>query len=140
MNEEKRRILEMLSSGKIDVDAAERLLAALGASGETAAEPPAPTAKSSPKYLRVRVEPSPDNPKGDKVNVRVPLNLIRAGMKWMALIPHDAQSKVQEAFEEKGMSMDLGKLKPEDLEELIQHLNELEVEVEGKDRVRVYCE
>jgi len=34
---------------------------------------------------------------------------------------------------------DLDRITPQDLEELIVHLNDLTVEVEGKEKVRVYC-
>lgn len=137
MSEDKRKILELLSNGKISVEEAERLLAALGADSEEGSE----TKKGwRPKYLRVTVEPTDGNPKGDRVNVRVPMNLIRAGLKWVSFIPKDARGKVQDAFDEKGIDMDFQQLKPEDLEELVVNLNDLQVEVDGEERVRVYCE
>lgn len=137
MGDEKRRILELLSDGKISVSETERLLAALG---DVSGSEKNNQGKWHPKYLRVTVEPTDANPKGDRVNVRVPMNLIRAGLKWISFIPKDAQSKVQDAFEKKGIDMDFQKLKPEDLEELIQNLNDLQVEVDGEEKVRVYCE
>ena len=137
MSEEKRRILEMLSSKKITVDEAERLLAAL----DDASDPKNDSfPKASPKYLRVQVEPAGPESDGDRVNIRVPMNLIRAGLKWISFIPENAKGKVQDAFNEKGIDMDFQKLKPEDLEELILNLNDLQVEVDGQDKVRVFCE
>ena len=55
MSEDRKKILEMLSQGKISVDEAEKLLAALSqsdgaANGQTRGRP-------IPKYLRVLVEP-----------------------------------------------------------------------------------
>lgn len=138
MNEERKKILEMLTSGSIDVEAAERLIKALDQNDSASANSAA--SGTPPKYLRVRVEPSADNPKGDRVNIRIPLNLIRAGMKWMSFLPKEAQSQVQQALDEKGVNMDISRLKPEDLEELLKNLNELEVQVEGKDKVRIYSE
>ncbi|MCK5148061.1 hypothetical protein KAR48_14995 [bacterium] len=140
MSEERRKILEMLSKGKIDVDAAERLLTAVNEPASSASTEFHSSGKAAPKYLRILVEPAPGNSDGERVNVRVPMNLIRAGMKWVALIPRDAQGKVQEALSEKGMDMDFSKLKPEDLEELITNLGDLEVEVNGKEKVRIFCE
>ena len=43
-------------------------------------------------------------------------------------------------MEEKGIQMDINKLKPEDLEELVLNLNDLQVEVEGNETVKVFCE
>lgn len=137
MSEDKRKILEMLADGKINVGEAERLLTALG---ESADEPSTSRTKSSPKYLRVLVEPTDDNPKGERVNVRVPMNLIRAGLKLASFIPAHAQLKVNEALKEKGIEMDFTTIKPQELEELVVHLNDLQVEVDGEEKVRVYCE
>ena len=136
MSDEKRKILEMLSEGKISVDESERLLAALG---ESKVEQNAGF-RGRPKYLRVLVEPAGNNPDGDRVNIRVPMNLIRAGLKWASFIPKDAQGKVEEALKEKGMDLDFKQLKPDDIEDLLKNLNDLQVEVEGKDNVRIFCE
>lgn len=139
MNNEKRKILEMLANGKINVDEAERLLSALSEDSQAESFTPV-TGEGKPKYLRVLVEPTANNPNGERVNVRVPLNLIRAGLKWAAFIPKHAQLKVGDALKEKGIDMDFSNIKPEDLEELVVNLNDLEVEVDGEERVRVFCE
>ena len=137
MGDDKRKILEMLSKGKISVDEAERLLKALG---DGDASTGVTGSGKKPKYLRVLVEPTEESQEGERVNVRVPMNLIRAGLKWAAFIPQHARGKVDDALKEQGIDVDLNKIKPEDLEELVVHLNDLQVEVDGKDRVRVFCE
>ena len=137
MGEERRKILEMLSKGKISVDDAERLLKAI--SVDTGSSDRV-TAGGKPKYLRVLVEPGEDNKHGERVNVRVPMNLIRAGLKWAALIPKHARGKVDMAMKEKGIDVDFDKIKPEDLEEIIVNLNDLQVEVDGEEKVRIFCE
>ena len=46
-----------------------------------------------------------------------------------------------EALRDKGMSVDLGNIKPENLEELVDQLCDLTVDVDDKDaKVRVFCE
>lgn len=138
MNEEKRKVLEMLSQGKITVEEADKLLAALNdPSGEPA---PAAGGPRRWKYLRVLVEPGPGSETNDKVNIRIPFKLIRAGLKFAAFIPREYQGKVGEAFKEKGMNVDLAKITPEDLEEIVSNLDDMTVEVDGKDKVRVFCE
>jgi hypothetical protein len=136
MSEERKKILEMLQQGKITVEEAERLLAALSSPEEsgTVAEKPAC------KYLRVQVEPAPGSEDQDRVNIRVPMKLIRAGLKWAAFIPKNAQSSINKALQEKGIEMDFSAITPQDIEELVSQLNDLTVEVEGKEKVRVYCE
>ena len=139
MSEEKRKILEMVADKKISVDDAEKLLAAVGErAGEAAAG--AVAGRPGPKYLRVLVEPAADNPHGDRVNVRVPLNLVRAGLKFASFIPAQAQEKINREMKEKGVPFDLSHFNPRDIEELLVQLNDLTVEVEGKEKVRVFCE
>ena len=138
MNEERKRILEMLAGGKINADEAERLLSALSKETETGSNI---TEKVwGHKYLRVVVEPAPGSAGTEKVNIRVPLKLIRAGLKLAAFIPKDAQVKVNEALHEKGIDTDFSKIKPEDLEDLIAQLDDLTIDVEGKEKIRIFCE
>jgi hypothetical protein len=137
MSEETKKILEMLHQGKIGVEEAEKLLAAVSSTGESAEGPGAGI--GGRKYLRVQVEPDPGSG-GDRVNIRVPMKLIRAGLKLAAFLPRDAQSQVNSALQEKGMNVDLSKLTPEDLEELVANLDDLTVDVEGKQKVRIYSE
>jgi hypothetical protein len=138
MNEERRKILDLLAQGKITVDEAEKLLAAVG---EPSLQPEADASgKRAWKYLRVQVEPGPGSESGDRVNIRVPFKLIRAGLKFAAFIPRDAHAKVNQAFKEKGMDVDLARITPQDLEELVANLDDMTVEVDGKDKVRIFCE
>ena len=133
MAEERKKILEMLSAGKITAEEAERLLSAI--SNEDGA-----ARNNEPKYLRVMVEPGPESKSPDKVNIRVPLKLIRAGLKLAALIPKSAQTQVNDALHEKGIEMDFSQIKPEDLENIVKQLDDLTVDVEGKESVRIFCE
>ena len=135
MNEERKKVLEMLASGKISADEAERLLEALEnrASEVSPATPPAET--GLPKYLFVKV----DSASGDKVNIRVPMKLIQAGIKLKSLLPHDAQDKINARLSEKGINLD--DFDTENLKDLLDALTELEVNVDDKkgDKVRIYC-
>ena len=56
------------------------------------------------------------------------------------LIPQTAQGPINEALKEKGMNVDFTKISPQDLEDLIVNLDDLTVDVDGKDKVRIYCE
>jgi hypothetical protein len=158
MNENRRQILEMLASGKITADEADRLLSALEPDTTTATRRPAdssPNGAGSPsgetrsraKYLRVQVEAdeSMTGMKGPTtVNVRVPMQLLRAGVRLAGLIPKQAHDQLDEAFIKHGVPITLSQIKPENLEELIDHLEDLTVDVDGKDgnstRVKVFCE
>jgi membrane peptidoglycan carboxypeptidase len=143
MNERRKEVLQMLAAGKITADEAERLIAAL--EKEVAAVSPGTgsDAKAKPKYLRVVVDAAADSEKHGptKVNVRVPMQLLRAGVKLASLIPPQAQIYVNDALREKGLTLDLSQLKPENLEELIDGLSDMTVDVVDKDaKVAVFCE
>lgn len=136
MNEERKRILEMLSEGKINADEAEKLLSALSERSESNQG----MVKNQPRYLRVMVEPGPGSGNKERVNVRIPIKLIRAGLRLASFIPKDAQAKVNEALHEKGIEKDFTNIKPEDIDEILAQINDLTVDIEGKETVKVFCE
>lgn len=138
MTEERRRILNLVADRKITTDEADQLLEALNPAPAAPSPTPAP---ANPKFIRVLVEGYEGEP-GGKVNVRVPLNLIRAGMRLAALLPAVANDQINRALKENGVDIDISKVKPENLEELVDHLRELTVDVDGTngEKVRVYCE
>ena len=150
MNEHRRQILQMLSEGKISADEAERLIAAMDAppSFSTFSDAGSSGAgKPRPKYLRVVVDSEDDGGHDGptKVNVRVPMQLLRAGVRLAGLIPAPALRRANDAMQEQGIPIDLTQIKPENLEELVDHLNDLTVDVDQKDagtkvKVRVFCE
>jgi hypothetical protein len=105
-----------------------------------AAHPQPQANGTGPRYLRVLVEGQFEG-KPNKVNVRVPLELIRAGMRLAALVPVVAYEPVNRALKANGVDIDISKLRPEDLEGMVAHLQELQVDVDdGTDKVRVFCE
>lgn len=150
MNEHRRQILQMLSDGKINADEAERLITAMEqptSSSSSADSGSTPTVKPRPKYLRVVVDSEDDggHEGPTKVNVRVPMQLLRAGVRLASLIPAPALNRANHAMHAKGVPIDLTQIKPENLEELVEQLNDLTVDVDQKDqyakvKVRVFCE
>ena len=81
MNDDRKRILGLLADGKITADEAERLIAALERrtpTVDTASTGGAGAGK--PKYLRVEVDADGRHGGPAKVNVRVPMTFLRAGV------------------------------------------------------------
>lgn len=126
-NDSHKKILEMLSGGKISVEEATALLSKLQdpaiADDEISEVESAEVHKRTPKYLRVVV----DSAGGDKVNVRVPLSLIKTGIKLTALVP----GKVVDKMSSHGF--DLSQLSELDSDELIDALRDMQVDVESAD-------
>ncbi len=143
MSEDRRQILQMLADGKITADEAERLLAAMeGPAQAGSLVGVEPGGSRRPKYLRVQVD-APDHHDKEpvKVNIRVPMNLLRAGVRFGALIPSVAKERVNAALHEQGIPFDVDQLRPQDLEALVEQLSDLTVDVDqGETKVRVFCE
>jgi hypothetical protein len=133
----------MLAEGKLSADEAESLLDAANGSPALSTNGDRSAAKN-PKYLRVLVEGGTGNTEdsGQTVNVRVPISLIRAGMRLAALLPASAYGPVNHALKQNGIDIDVSKVKPQDVEDLVQNLSELTVDVQGShgEKVRVFCE
>jgi hypothetical protein len=152
MSDNRKKILEMLAEKKISADDALRLLDAIdaGEGGKTDAgredsSRPDTAVKSKSKYLRVTVTPGDshtDPEHADRVNVRVPMALIRAGIKLTSLIPPEALDKANSALREKGINFDVRNIKPEDIEDLIDALGDMQVDVDSArgDKVKVFVE
>jgi hypothetical protein len=138
MNKERLRILKLVSKGKITIEEAESLLEALNTSEASDKKLENAVDLKSPKFLYVKVSSTDD----DNVDIKVPISLVRAGMRLTSLIPPQAMEHVNESIGKHGISIDLNNLKKEDIEVLIQSLSEMEVNVNSKDgdKVRIYCE
>ena len=139
MNENSRRVLEMLAEGKVTVDEAERLISLVD--GEPAAtastQQMAHRAPEAARFLRVTI----DSDGGEHVDVRIPLALIKAGVKLHTLLPEQAAKGIRKTMKKQGIDLDLHDLRTDGLEQLIDALSEIEVNVQdGEDKVRVYCE
>jgi hypothetical protein len=143
MNEQRRQILQMLAEGKITADEAERLIDALEREHPEPVPGAASRQKPRPKYLHVLVS-SEDNSGGDgpsRVNVRIPLQLLRAGARLTSLIPPQALTKVNAELDKSGVPIDLTELKPQHIEDLIDQLDEVVIDVDDPDsKVQVFCE
>jgi hypothetical protein len=135
MSTERRQVLDMLAEGKISSADADRLLdklagaegARVGTSTETR-----PLPAGAPRYLRVVV----DAKNGEVVNIRVPLFLVRTGIKLSTMLP----AKVGRRLSEQGI--DLSQLSGLEGDDLVRALRELQVDVNSTDgdKVRVFCE
>ena len=130
MSEERRRILDLLAQGKITTDEAEQLLNAVATPTSTAVA----SAPRLIKYLRVLVDArGGDDDEKAKVNIRVPIALLRAGMKFASFIPQETRSKVDDALREKGIAFSLNDINPETIDDLVESLGELTVDVDTDD-------
>ena len=147
MSDNRKRILELLDAKKISVEEAMKLLQAVERGDEGAPDALRINGRSI-KYLRVLI----DSPRGfkdehgqrgegpGKVNIRVPVGLIRAGMRFTSLLPREASDEIENALKQKGVSLNIKNIKEEDIDELLDALSELEIEVDSGEKIRVFAE
>ncbi len=142
MSEETRRVLDMLSQGKITVEEADRLMEAVGAPRAEPAAVQGPDGQpAKPRFFRITVNKAErEGKKAETVNVRVPMSVIRGGLKLGSLIP-GLGNRLTHRFREKGIDLDLSKINANELETMLNDLGELTVDVDGDDaQVRIRCE
>jgi Na+-transporting NADH:ubiquinone oxidoreductase subunit NqrF len=131
----------MLAAGKINADEAERLLAALENGTAQASTAAGGDGKTKAKYIHVEVDSENGGKAPTKVNIRVPMQLLRSGVRLAGLIPVQAREHVEEAMRKNGVAMDLSSIRPENLEEIVDQLQDLTIAVDDDNaKVRIYAE
>jgi hypothetical protein len=151
-NDDARQILEMLSQGKITVDEADRLLKAVTgarATAPTAAGEPAP--QNDPqrrRWLRINIHKpaSEHRPHAKDVNIRVPLGVVRGGMRLGAIIATFAGEKAAQRMKDRGLDLDisaingdLSKMNGPEFDAFLNSLHDIDID-DGKSRVRITAE
>jgi hypothetical protein len=135
MSEDRKRVLEMLANGKLTVEEAERLLAALGV-----APPPegaVPPAKEG-RYFRIVVTKKAHEGAGKNVDIRIPLSLVKGGMRLGAMIPGCGEA-VTEQLRRKGIDLDLSKMSPDVLESALRDMGQMTID-DGRSQVSITVE
>ncbi|UCD17222.1 MAG: hypothetical protein JSV44_12350 [Candidatus Zixiibacteriota bacterium] len=152
MSDEQRQILDMLAEGKINIDEAERLLAAVSKAGFKEAIKAEVRAKAlsnisesdkpKPKYMRISVDEGGTGEKrGQRINIKIPLQVLRTGMKLGAVMPERIKDKISRKLGEKGIGLNLDNLDSKSIDELMGALGEMNIDIEdGNDKIRIYCE
>lgn len=145
MSSNRSKILNMLKEGKISVSEAEELLEVTDKpeadSGETRQYNLPSGEPKKPKYLHIQVEPAEGaSHKQERVNIRIPLQLLRAGIKLASVIPNGAKGRVDTALKEKGLDISFDDLAGDKLDELVGALTELSIDVDDKEEtVKIFC-
>lgn len=134
MSDERMRILTLLAEGKVSAEEAEKLL--------SATEKRVATPKTNPTkgtYFYVQVDPK-EGKSAEKVMIKIPMALLKAGLNISKLIPLEAQDTIQESMQSKGFTFDFNSLSGENMHEFIEALQEMSIDVETEDTtVKVFC-
>ncbi len=146
MSDERRRVLELLAQGKITVDEADRLMRAVDPRGDDGAarEPGAP-----PRWVRIQVLKAAKEGRDAKdVNIRVPIAVVKGGMRLGAIIATFAGGKAAQQMKDRGIDLDLSKINGDfskmngaEFDAFMKSLDDVNIEVDdGKSQVRITCE
>jgi hypothetical protein len=142
MSDDTRRVLDLLANGKVTTDEADRLLKAIGAAPAGASPAAASSGEKPPaSFLRLAVQRAARDGRPEReVNIRVPLSMVRSGMRLGAMIPGYGEA-ISERLRQRGIGLDLSKLCAADFEAALKEMGELDVDVDqGKAKVRITCE
>lgn len=139
MNDERKKILQLLADGKITADEANELLKASSSDKNRTIHQ---GVANVDKFIYVSVEPKDtiEGKKTGRVFVKIPFALIKAGFNIAGLIPKNAQEEINEGLRKQGMSFDFSDLTPENVNDIMTSLEEVTIEVDNEDSlIRVYC-
>jgi SHOCT-like domain len=148
---ETRRVLDMLAQGKINVDEADRLLKALNAPEASASETDGQSVDPSrARWVRINIHKAAgENRQQPKdVNIRVPISVVKGGMRLGAIIATFAGEKAALRMKRRGIDLDLPKINDDlskmngpEFEAFLKSLDDVNIEVDdGKSQVRITCE
>jgi len=129
----------MLSEGKISPEEAEKLLNAIDDQAIPAGTGSSFLDSMDNKNLYVQVEPK-DGKSSERVSVKVPFALLKAGLNIAGLIPKDAQDKINTSMTDKGINFNLDDISPDNIKEIMTALEEFTVDIDTDDSsIQVYC-
>jgi len=143
MSDETRRVLELLAQGKVSVNEADQLLRALNEQSKRVDTAPneASNVAPKPRFMRIHVhKPGKEGREDKDVNIRVPMAVIRGGMRLGTMIP-GLHASMNARLRERGIDVDLSKLDPAFLESMLSEMGEINIDVEQSgEQVRITYE
>ena len=151
-SDDTRRTLDLLAQGKITVDEADRLLKAFASAHSSTDAQPADGAsgeKPPARWVRINVhKPGNDQRKEKDVNIRVPVAVMKGGIRLGALIGTFAGEKAARRMRARGIDLDLSaingdlsKLNGPEFDQFLKSLDDVDIEIDdGKSQVRITCE
>jgi len=143
MNEHRRRILDLLAAGKITAEEADQLLAALPAE-PSSNDPEKDTGRR--QYFRIEVrKPAQGDQREKKVDIRVPVNVVRSGLRLGSLLRGFKDdrwgTRLSERLKARGLDVDFDQLDMAQLDALLGEVGDVSIDVDdGRATIRVVRE
>jgi hypothetical protein len=127
-----------VAEGKITADDADKLIDALGEepSSNATNDKPVSEPPGTPKHLHIQVTGAKN---GENVNIKIPIFLLKAGLKLGGIMPGKAHAKLTTHLGDLGLDMD--KLDAGQVDQFIKALMEGQIKIRSdKEVVKIYCE
>ena len=151
MSDDTRRILDLLAQGKVTVDEADKLIDAITGPAAQPAETAAAGGgdRSKRRWIRINVfKPAREGKQDKEVNIRVPIAVVRGGMRLGSIIATFAGEKAAQRMKERGIDLDLTKINGDfsqmngdEFDAFMKSLDDMNIEIDdGKSQVRITCE
>jgi SHOCT-like protein len=142
MSDDIRRVLDLLAQGKVTVEEADRLLRAVTADEPRRQDGTPAADRPKLRWLRIAVhKPARDGHHDKDVNIRVPIAIIKSGMRLGALIPGMAGEQVSARLRERGLDIDFSKLDAAAIDDMLKEISDTNIEIDaGRAQVRITCE
>ena len=151
MSDDTRRILDLLAQGKVTVDEADKLIDAIKgpAAQPTDAAAAGGDDRRKPRWIRINVfKPARDGKEEKDVNIRVPIAVVKGGMRLGAIIATFAGEKAAQRMKARGIDLDISKINDDlskmngaEFDAFLKSLDDTSIEIDdGKSQVRISCE
>ena len=101
---------------------------------------PSSAAAADLRYLKITVRPAPGIASVEDVSIRVPLKLLKAGIKLITLLPSELRLHIDDCLRQRNISPESLWASEHRLEELVTKLNEPEALDGAASRVRICFE
>ena len=147
-----RRVLDMLSQAKISIDDADRLIKAMRMErpADSATTDQAADSRPPVRWFRINIhKPAKDEAHKPKdVNIRVPIAVVKGGMRLGAIIATFAGEKAAQRMKERGLDLDLSTINGDlsrmngaEFDTFMKSLDDMNIEIDdGKSQVRITAE
>jgi hypothetical protein len=132
--EERRQILKMLAGKKINAEEADKLLKVIDEkqAEETGEESPQPV--KNPKSLIIVIKKNQSQPGKERtINVKVPLFMIKAGVKLASFLPGGAENAISKALDKHKLKINSDTFLPENFKEIISIMEEMIITLDEED-------
>lgn len=147
MSEQRKKILDMLADGKITSDEADRLLDAVENVSKTESEQKENNLNFEmpenlkARFLCVKVKKESDGfHKNKNVDIKIPLVLLKAGVKLGSIIPGNVKHKVSGDLGKHGINFDFNNLDSSNLNEFIEAITHNPIKIETEEEtVKIFC-